>query len=245
MHDLGLGIITPYLCVALFLNSLITLLTYREIRGIWDRLPPMKWKTISFLLGLMAVLVASLLEIPILIPLLSSDGLPLWGLAVLGLMIGPVEEFSKLLPAKMFREEMWVLWKKTIGGAFFFGLIESILYSVQLLIAGEPLLALLRFTVVGLHVAFTLIAATSLITKGSWGAYLRVSLYHSLYDLPFVLNFAGYGGSGLYALMALGTAALLATALEVLSVNNDPTCLIGDFEEPVFHDDCLGEYPFE
>ncbi len=230
---LDLGVVKPYAYAALLLVSLIGILTYRRVKGEWERLPPMSWKLISFLLGLMAILVASLMEYPFSPSLFSAGRVSLIQMTLLGIFVGPIEEFSKLLPVKMFHEEGWVLWKKTLGTAFFFGLIEAVLYSIMLLIIGVPLMALLRLALVGFHVALTSIAATDLIAEGSWRGYLRASVYHSLYDLPLLVYVGGYRGEGIYALMVLGFLSLAAVAVEVLRSEGVAERILGKDETPI------------
>ncbi|WP_456365791.1 hypothetical protein [Thermococcus sp.] len=229
---LELGVVRPYAYAALLTISLIGILTYRRVRDEWERLPPMRWKLISFLLGLMAILVASLMEYPFSPSLFSVGRVSLIQMTLLGIFVGPIEEFSKLLPVKIFREEGWVLWKKTLGTAFFFGLIEAVLYSIMLLIIGQLLMALLRLALVGLHVALTFIAATELIAGGSWRGYLRASAYHSLYDLPLLVYVGGYRGEGIYVLMALGFLSLTAVAVEVLRTGGVAERVLGEEESP-------------
>jgi len=230
---LDLGVVRPYAYIALLVISLIGLLAYRRVRSEWERLPPIRWKLISFLLGLMAILIASLMEYPFAPSLFSTGRVSLIQMTLLGIFVGPIEEFSKLLPAKMLHEENWVLWKKTLGTAFFFGLIEAVLYSIMLLVIGAPLMALLRLVLVGFHVALTFIAATELIAGGSWRGYLRASIYHSLYDLPLLVYVGGYRGEGIYALMALGFLSLTAVAVEMLRTGGVAERLLREEESPI------------
>ncbi|ASJ02535.1 hypothetical protein A3L09_04325 [Thermococcus profundus] len=230
MNNADFAIIAPYVYTALLLNAALCVLAYREVRAVWEELPPMKWRTISFLLGLMAVLVASLLEFPFIAPLkFGEKSASLFALFLLGMAVGPIEEFSKLLPVKIFHEELWVLWKKAVGTAFFFGLIEAVLYSIVLTVAGEPVMALLRFVLVGFHVALTAISATILLVEGSWGGYIRASVYHSLYDLPVLLFAGGYTGPLLYALMLVGVVAIIAIIVDfALSVKKAGRLKVGE-----------------
>ncbi|EEB74345.1 hypothetical protein [Thermococcus sp. AM4] len=204
-----LGILRYYIYAVAPLQVLVFIVTYRKVREAWEKLPAMSWKTISFLLGLLAILVASIMEFPFLI----SNSLA--GFFLLGIFVGPIEEFSKLLPVKLYREEKWKLWKKTIGAAFFFGLIEGSLYALILLIVGEHLMALYRVFLVAFHVALTFVTVTHYLVKESWSGYLRASLYHSLYDLPLLVFVGGYRGPYLKALMGLG---LLMVALLIVDV---------------------------
>jgi len=205
-----LGVIRYYVYAIAPIQFLLLIVTYRMIKKGWESLPPMKWRMISFLLGLLAILVASLMELPFLV---SKSVL---NFLALGIAVGPIEEFSKLLPAKIYREEKWMLWKKTIGTAFFFGLIEGSLYALILLVVGQPLLALYRIFLIAFHVALTFITATHYLVRRSWTGYLRASLYHSLYDLPVLLYSADYTGSLLKPLMALGILMIALAVIDVL-----------------------------
>lgn len=205
-----LGVIRYYIYAVAPFQFILFIVTYRTVRRAWEKLPPMSWRMMSFLLGLLAILAASLMELPFL--LFRS----LIGFLLLGIFVGPIEEFSKLLPAKIYREEKWVLWKKTLGTAFFFGLLEGSLYALILLIVGQPLMAIYRIFLVAIHVALTFITATHYLARGSWTGYIRASIYHSLYDLPVLLRSAGYTGPLLKLLMALGILMIALAIIDVL-----------------------------
>lgn len=186
--------------------TIVVAYSMRWVLKAWNVFEGAPWKAKSFLHGLLALLVASLLEMPLL-GLFAVN--KLIGALLLGIFVGPIEEGSKLLPLKVLPEGGWRDWRKTIGAAFFLGVIEGILYMIELAALGEWRLIPIRFLVMFLHVIWTFIALTVWMAEGKLWGYFLASALHSLYDLPGLAYAGGVSGAYFKAACVGGLLSLI------------------------------------
>ncbi|NJF26086.1 hypothetical protein [Thermococcus sp. Bubb.Bath] len=107
---------------------------------------------------------------------------------VFPLIVGFTEEGSKLLPYFVWKGDVLRRWRLSIKVALSFAIVEAVLYSIFLLLAGNILGIILRVIVIMFHVSFTAIALWGALRGFALEGYLKASILHALYDAPvFVL----------------------------------------------------------
>ena len=202
-------VLNYYFSVVIVVGGLSLLLSIKYVLRTWRTLQRSNWIPLGLAFGLMALILASLLEAPVLL-------LRVW--VLLALVAGVVEESVKLLPLAFQRaSSVWEKWKLVIGTGLFLGLLEGIMYGAAIIVLGqEPYLLGIRAILIGFHTVWAAITAGYLL--GTTGARRFVGLAfsmtaHALYDLPPLAILQGFSSQEVILLAALSTAFMLATPL--------------------------------
>ncbi|WP_048811305.1 hypothetical protein [Thermococcus gammatolerans] len=217
---LSLLLLLGYVLLVVVLGSIML------IRGLsWferlDRVLPMVSERRCFAYGFVAVVVAVIVELSgffLLKEAIASGTMhsSLLLASIVVLLIGFAEEGAKLIPFVVEKGDTLTRWRFAVRGAFYFGIIEAVLYAFNLLMMGNLIAALLRFLVIMVHVVLTAIALESAIVNGSLrGGYVKASLLHAIYDAPVIFAFLGAGD----ALILIVPLAMAGFALLFSSLN--------------------------
>ncbi|NJD98526.1 hypothetical protein E3E26_01760 [Thermococcus sp. LS1] len=198
-----------YFAIVVIVGGLSVLLGVKYTLRTWRDLPKAGWRGRSFGLGLLALILASFLELPVL--LLES-----W--LALAFTAGFIEEIIKLLPLGFFRNSPgWEKWKLVIGTGLFLGLMEGILYIAGIIALGEDVyLISVRAVLIGLHTVWAAISIGFLLGGSGWGRFYGLAFSmaaHTLYDLPPLAVVQGLSAGAVAILGAVSTAFMLATPL--------------------------------
>lgn len=220
-------VIEYYFGVVVVVGGLSVLLGVKCTLRTWRRFPEVRWLGRAFGMGLLALILASILELPV---LLLGSGLALAAAA------GLVEESVKLLPLAFFRDaQKWEKWKLVAGTGFFLGLIEGLAYTMGIIALGESLyLAGVRVVLVGLHTVWAVVSAGFLLSGRRWKRFRGLAFSmaaHAVYDLPPLAAIEGLPVEVVTSLAAISTAFMLVTAAMVEKAAKLATGLIPEEEE--------------
>jgi hypothetical protein len=202
-------VIEYYFAVVSLLGGLAVLLGIKYTLKRWRSLPETTWKVPAFSMGLLALVLASIIELPVML-------LREW--VVLAFAAGLGEETVKLLPLKFFRRSSgWVKWKLVIGTGFFLGLIEGIFYTAGIFAMGQPAyMVAVRLVLIGLHTVWAVISVGFLLGETGLKRLRGLAfsmITHALYDLPPLAVTQGYSGNAVAYLVGISTGFLLVTPL--------------------------------
>jgi RsiW-degrading membrane proteinase PrsW (M82 family) len=157
---------------------------------------------------LIALTLSMIIEIGALYGLRNSPVLLAFGLP---LIVGFTEEGSKLLPYLVWKGDVLRRWRLSIKVALAFAIVEAVLYSIFLFLAGNILGVLLRIIVIMFHVSFTAIALWGALRGSALGGYLKASILHAFYDAPvFVLLALGSDFATLFTVL-VSTVGIIYT----------------------------------
>ncbi|ACJ17004.1 hypothetical membrane protein, conserved [Thermococcus onnurineus NA1] len=202
-------VIEHYFAVVIIVGGLSLPLGIKHTLRAWRTLPEVGWRGRSFGMGLLALVLASFLELPIL--LLES-----W--LALAFTAGLVEETIKLLPLGFFRDSPgWEKWKLVIGTGLFLGLMEGILYTAGIIVLEEDVYLIgVRAVLIGLHTVWAAISIGFLLGGSGWERFYGLAFSmaaHTLYDLPPLAVVQGLSAGAVAVLGAVSTAFMLATPI--------------------------------
>ncbi len=199
-------VIEYYFGTVVILGGIVILLGIKYTLGRWRSLPSCRWAVQSFVISILALVIASLIEAP---AILAGS------MVGLAFAAGFSEELVKLLPVKLFQGSPgWERWKITVGTALFLGLIEGVLYSAAIVELGGPVyMALVRLVLIGLHTVWAAISVGFLLGENGlkrFSGLIFSMTAHSLYDLTPLAFVSGYGTEVLLPLAVASTLFLLA-----------------------------------
>ncbi|WP_258083593.1 PrsW family glutamic-type intramembrane protease [Thermococcus thermotolerans] len=202
-------VIGYYFGVITIAGGLSVLLAVRYTLRRWRSFPESGWKVQSFAIGVLGLIIASILEAPLLF-------LKTW--VALAFAAGIVEESVKLLPLKFFeRSQEWEKWKLVIGTGLFLGVVEGIMYTAGIFALNQPAyLVGVRLVLVGLHTVWAAITIGFLLGETGWKRFTGLAfsmIAHALYDLPPLAVADGYPGTVVAYLAGLSTGFLIVTPL--------------------------------
>ena len=202
-------VIEYYFGIVTLVGGISVLLAVKYTLQRWRSFPESGWRVQSFALGVLGLIMASILEAPLLF-------LKTW--IALAFAAGIIEESVKLLPMKFFgRSPEWEKWKLVIGTGLFLGIVEGIMYTAGIFALNqEPYLVAVRVVLMGLHTIWAAVSIGFLLGETGWKrlAGLAFSMAaHALYDLPPLAVADGYSGTVVAYLAGLSTGFLLVTPL--------------------------------
>jgi RsiW-degrading membrane proteinase PrsW (M82 family) len=202
-------VIEYYFGIITVVGGLSVLLAIRYTLQRWRSFPESGCKVPSFALGLLGLVMASILEAPLLF-------LKTW--IALAFAAGMIEESVKLLPLKFFeRSPEWERWKLVIGAGLFLGIVEGIFYTAGIFALNQPVyLVGVRIVLMGLHATWAAISVGFLLGETGWKRFTGLAfsmIAHTLYDLPSLAMVDEYSGNVIAYLAGLSTGFLLATPL--------------------------------
>ncbi|CAD5245168.1 PrsW family glutamic-type intramembrane protease [Thermococcus camini] len=202
-------VIGYYFGIITVVGGLSVLLAVKYTLQRWRSFPESGWKVQGFALGILGLVIASVLEAPLLF-------LKTW--VALAFAAGIIEESVKLLPLKFFeRSPEWEKWKLVIGAGLFLGVIEGIMYTAGIFALNqEPYLVAVRIVLMGLHTIWAAISVGFLLGERGWKRFTGLAfsmIGHALYDLPSLAMVDGYSGTVVAYLAGLSTGFLLVTPL--------------------------------
>ncbi|WP_457742015.1 hypothetical protein [Thermococcus sp.] len=195
-----------YALVAVFVGVTVFIKTLSWFQKM-ERFTPFGLSRLAVLWGFLAFIVALAVEgIALFYLWRTSKALAFIALAIL---VGPIEEFSKLMPFIFRRSEGLPLrLTLTLKTALAFGVIEGLLYFLALLASGNLVGAFLRLVVITFHVVWTSFALEKAVKGSLVLGYLKASVVHSLYDAPLLLYLAG-AGPAVVPLVLIGIVVLV------------------------------------
>ncbi|NJE60744.1 PrsW family glutamic-type intramembrane protease [Thermococcus sp. 21S7] len=202
-------VIEYYFGIITVVGGLSVLLAVKYTLRRWRSFPKNGWKVGSFATALVGLIVASLLETPLLF-------LKTW--IALAFAAGIIEESVKLLPMKFFeRSPEWEKWRLVIGAGLFLGIIEGLMYTAGIFALNQPAyLVGVRIVLAGLHATWAAITIGFLLGERGWKRFTGLAfsmIAHALYDLPSLAMVDGYPGTVVAYLAGLSTGFLLVTPL--------------------------------
>lgn len=202
-------VIGYYFGIITVVGGLSVLLAIKYTLQRWRSFPESGWKVQSFALGILGLIIASVLEAPLLF-------LKTW--IALAFAAGIIEESVKLLPMKFFeRSPEWEKWKLVIGAGLFLGVVEGISYTAGIFALNQPAyLVGVRIVLMGLHAIWAAISVGFLLGERGWKRFAGLAfsmIAHALYDLPSLAMVDGYSGTVVAYLAGLSTGFLLVTPL--------------------------------
>jgi len=195
-----------YALVAVFVGVTVFIKTLSWLPEM-DRFTPFGSSRSAVVWGFLAFIVALTVEGAVLFFFWRTS--KALAFVVLAVLVGPIEELSKLIPFIVRRNESLPnRLNLTLKTALTFGVIEGLLYFLALLASGNFIGAFLRLVVIAFHVVWTSFALEKAV-KGSLAlGYLKASAIHSLYDAPLLLYLAG-AGLAVVPLALVGIAVLI------------------------------------